>query len=86
MPENLSQFIHKGRRLAQAVAQHNFTESIIPLIGIKMIAWQLLRAIGYLHALRIMHRDVKPQNILIDPSSYAIKLCDFGSAKKMEVG
>jgi serine/threonine protein kinase len=31
----------------------------------------------------ITHRDIKPLNILINPESYEIKICDFGSAKKL---
>lgn len=31
----------------------------------------------------ICHRDIKPQNILVDPSNLRLKVCDFGSAKKI---
>ena len=30
-----------------------------------------------------MHRDIKPQNLLIDPTCHILKVCDFGSAKKI---
>jgi len=40
-----------------------------------------MRSIAYIHALGICHRDIKPQNVLVDPSSHVLKLCDFGSAK-----
>ena len=29
------------------------------------------------------HRDIKPQNLLVNPQNWCLKLCDFGSAKKL---
>lgn len=34
----------------------------------------------YLHAAKIMHRDVKPGNLLIN-SDCLLKICDFGLAR-----
>ena len=34
----------------------------------------------------ICHRDIKPQNLLLDPLSGVVKLCDFGSAKQLVFG
>uniref|UniRef100_A0A914PVU0 Protein kinase domain-containing protein n=1 Tax=Panagrolaimus davidi TaxID=227884 RepID=A0A914PVU0_9BILA len=41
----------------------------------------LFRALAYLHHVGVCHRDIKPQNLLIDPDTGVLKLCDFGSAK-----
>lgn len=41
---------------------------------------QLLSGISYMHERRLLHRDLKPQNLLID-SRGAIKLADFGLAR-----
>ena len=45
---------------------------------------QLFSGIAYCHARRVLHRDVKPQNILLDRSGN-IKLADFGLARAFSV-
>jgi serine/threonine protein kinase len=52
-----------------------------PLFLIKLYTFQIARALSYIHSLHICHRDIKPQNILIEPSTNKVFLCDFGSAK-----
>jgi serine/threonine protein kinase len=42
---------------------------------------QLLEALSYCHANRVVHRDIKGKNILIDTKGN-LKLADFGSAKR----
>jgi len=53
----------------------------VPDMYIKLYSYQLLRSIAYIHAMGICHRDIKPQNVLVDTDKHMIKLCDFGSAK-----
>lgn len=43
----------------------------------KYITYQILQGIAYLHKSKLIHRDVKPSNILID-TNCDIKICDFG--------
>ncbi|XP_071528363.1 serine/threonine-protein kinase fused [Panulirus ornatus] len=51
---------------------------------VQQIACNLVSAIYYLHAHRILHRDIKPQNILLSSAGEA-KLCDFGFSRKMGI-
>ncbi|KAK6237154.1 hypothetical protein SCA6_012491 [Theobroma cacao] len=48
---------------------------------IKTFLYQILRGIAYCHSHRVLHRDLKPQNLLIDRSTNALKLADFGLAR-----
>ncbi|ODV85192.1 hypothetical protein CANARDRAFT_7841 [[Candida] arabinofermentans NRRL YB-2248] len=51
---------------------------------IQVYSFQIARGMNYLHSFGICHRDIKPSNILINPDSLVLKICDFGSAKKLE--
>lgn len=53
----------------------------MPPLEVKLYTYQMLRALSYTHSLGICHRDIKPQNLLINPELGELKLCDFGSAK-----
>lgn len=70
----------------QAIRLHARKHTTIPFMLSKMYAYQICRAISYCHRLGICHRDIKPQNLLMNPETHIVKLCDFGSAKILTKG
>ncbi len=69
----------EGRSLAHVI--HN--ESPLDDERVIDIGEQLLSALGAAHAAGIVHRDVKPANILVTPTGQ-VKLADFGIARRFD--
>ncbi|CAH2353606.1 protein kinase Mck1p [[Candida] railenensis] len=70
--------------LQNEIKYYKQSKYTIPYPHMKAYTFQLARAMLYLHGFGISHRDIKPSNILVDPSTVTLKICDFGSAKKLE--
>ncbi|CCH59680.1 hypothetical protein TBLA_0B08650 [Henningerozyma blattae CBS 6284] len=70
--------------LQMEINRYSSNHLTLPLRHIQLYSYQLARAMMYLHSLGICHRDIKPSNILIDSTTGVLKICDFGSAKRLE--
>lgn len=57
------------------------TENGLDPATTKSFLFQLLRGIAYCHQHRVLHRDLKPQNLLINRVDGELKLADFGLAR-----
>ena len=68
---NLLSLINKRTKLPEKTAKYIFK--------------QLIETLKYIHSQNIAHRDIKPDNILIDLNN-TIKICDFGVGKEIKSG
>jgi serine/threonine protein kinase len=73
--EYLSTDLHRTLR------EHRRHHTRIPMEEVCGMWEQILSALHELHMQNIVHRDVKPQNILLNPEDSCLKLCDFGLAR-----
>jgi cyclin-dependent kinase 2 len=48
---------------------------------VKSLLWQMLQGVHFCHSWRILHRDLKPQNLLVNRTTSVLKLADFGLAR-----
>ncbi|KAF3944803.1 hypothetical protein CMV_028758 [Castanea mollissima] len=64
---------------------HHIIKSSQPLSSdhCKYFLFQLLRGLKYLHSANILHRDLKPGNLLVN-ANCDLKICDFGLARTSE--
>jgi predicted ATPase/signal transduction histidine kinase/tRNA A-37 threonylcarbamoyl transferase component Bud32 len=70
---------HRGVDLAEFVRRAPLsTERFLS------IAVQIARILAEVHEQRVIHRDIKPTNILIDPESGEVVLADFGISQLLE--
>lgn len=60
------------------VVNQNKKKVMLVVCVLQLYMYQLFRSLAYIHSFGICHRDIKPQNLLLDPETAVLKLCDFG--------
>lgn len=77
---SVMEFLAGGDLFDRLAKRGNYSE-----LNARLAAWQILEAVAYLHEHEVVHRDVKPENILLKSrrDDVNIKLCDFGLARNL---
>jgi serine/threonine protein kinase len=79
-------FEYVAHDLKTFMDQNQTSEDISERVGLpplttKTFMKQILAGVGYCHTYRILHRDLKPHNLLISADGQHVKLADFGLAR-----
>jgi serine/threonine-protein kinase len=65
----------------QDLAPYTKPGSLLPPDRVVSIVARVAEALGYAHRQNVVHRDVKPANIMYEPQSDTVKVTDFGIAR-----
>lgn len=76
---SLSDYL-KGDPQQPADTDPNQSHKILPLADFLNLALQITDILHYLSQKRVIHKDIKPANILINPDSKQVKITDFSIA------
>jgi serine/threonine protein kinase len=58
------------------------SHSPLPIDTVQIFTLQLLKGLKYIHSAKVLHRDLKPQNILVKLKSLSLVICDFGTGRQ----
>jgi len=61
--------------------RHTLLGRLLPVPVVLQIVARVARALAHAHSQGVVHRDVKPANVMIDPDTDAVKVTDFGIAR-----
>ena len=74
------EFVQGGEMFRYLEIRNTLTEK-----EVRFYTAELVSALGYLHSIRAIYRDLKPENVLISAAGH-VKLADFGFAKILPLG
>jgi hypothetical protein len=71
-----------GGNLAELLAR----EPRLPVDEVRRVLREIADALAYAHQRGVIHRDIKPDNVLLDGTSGRVMVTDFGIARAIEAG
>lgn len=74
-------FIAMDYAQGRPLSEFGRPERLLPLNTVLTIMARVADALGYAHGQNIIHRDIKPGNIIYNPDNGDVKITDFGIAK-----
>ena len=79
----VTEVVHGGELLERITEEGSYSET-----DASLIITQILKAVEYLHSKKVVHRDIKLENILMSDRSpkATVKLIDFGLSRLPQVG
>ncbi|XP_050303958.1 serine/threonine-protein kinase mos isoform X2 [Anthonomus grandis grandis] len=79
----IMEYLPKTKSLQDLLANLKESNSIFDPKIFKKTTQDITKGLKFLHDHGVMHLDLKPKNILVDPVGHACKICDFGNSARV---
>jgi len=79
-------FEFRSDTLHRVIKHHNMRHKNMDVYFVRLYFYQIVRGLAYMHGRGIAHCDLKPQNLLLDGKNHGLRICDFGTAKRLYLG
>ncbi|TKW11154.1 hypothetical protein SEVIR_6G215250v4 [Setaria viridis] len=74
-------FEYMDTDLKKFIRSHRANHEKIPALTVKILMYQLCKGVTFVHGRGVLHRDLKPHNLLMDRKTMALKIADLGLSR-----
>nr|CAB3483461.1 unnamed protein product [Digitaria exilis] len=78
-------FEYMDTDLKKFIRSHRSSREKIPALTVKILMYQLCKGVAFVHGRGVLHRDLKPHNLLMDRKTMALKIADLGLSRAIIV-